>query len=144
MPVPTPDKLDPISPAIVAKPVEHQRQKLLMEGDSTDLFEAVVPIQVHEAAQAFDQAKKSKVDGEIQRVRDLTTDLNGVMRSLHLPEAIEATTGTGIPNSIVQKAAEIRVKGGLGRIEEMSAANPACLQRNREILDEGKILKKNN
>ena len=62
------------------------------------------------------------------------------MRSLHLPEAIEATTGTGIPNSILQKAAEIRVKGGLTKIEEMSAANPACLLRNREISDEGKLL----
>ena len=61
MPVPTSDKLDPISPAIVAKPVEHTRQKLLMEGDGADLFEAVVPIQVHEASQAFDQAKKTKV-----------------------------------------------------------------------------------
>merc|ERR1711892_810565 len=138
MPVPTSDKLDPISPAIVAKPVEHTRQKLLMEGDGADLFEAVVPIQVHEASQAFDQAKKTKVDGEIERVRALTTDLNGVMRSLHLPEAIEATTGTGIPNSILQKAAEIRVKGGLSKIEEMSAANPACLLRNREISDEAK------
>ena len=70
-------------------------------------------------------------------MRQLTTDLNGVMRSLHLPEAIEATAGTGVPNSVIQKAAEIRTKGGMDRINQMSAANPDCLQRNREILEEG-------
>ena len=55
--------------------------------------------------------KKSKVEAEIGRVRQLTTDLNGVMRSLHLPEAIEAAAGGGVPPSIIQKAAEIRTKG---------------------------------
>ena len=64
---------------------------------------------------------------------DLMTDLDDAMRSLHeTVEAIEETTGSGIPNSTVQKAPEIRVKGGLGRIEEISAANPASLQRNRK------------
>ena len=33
------------------------------------------------------------------------------MRSLHLPEAIEAAAGGGVPPSIIQKAAEIRTKG---------------------------------
>ena len=46
MPVPAADKLDAISPAVVAKPVDHQKSKLLMEGDNADIFEAVVPIQV--------------------------------------------------------------------------------------------------
>lgn len=41
----------------------------------------------------------------------MTTVLNGVMRSMHLPEAIEVSAGSGVPPSILQKAAEIRVKG---------------------------------
>ena len=33
------------------------------------------------------------------------------MRSMHLPEAIEVSAGSGVPPSILQKAADIRVKG---------------------------------
>ena len=33
------------------------------------------------------------------------------MRSMHLPEAIEVSAGSGVPPSILQKAAEMRVKG---------------------------------
>ena len=66
---------------------------------------------VHEANNAFEQKRKEKVDLEISRVRELTTVLNGVMRSMHLPEAIEVSAGSGVPPSILQKAAEMRVKG---------------------------------
>ena len=47
------------------------------------------------------------------------SDLNGILRSMHLPEAIEVSTGSGVPPSILQKAAEIRVKGGYEKINNM-------------------------
>ena len=34
MPVPSPNNLDAISPAVVAKPTEHTRSKLLLDGDN--------------------------------------------------------------------------------------------------------------
>ena len=59
-PVPAADKLSPIAPAVVAKPQEHTSNKQLLDGDNSDIFEAVVPIQVNEASQQFEQMRKSK------------------------------------------------------------------------------------
>jgi len=137
-PVPSKDKLEAIKPAVVAKPTPHDKNKLLLGPEGGDVFEAVVPLQVHEANNAFEQKRKEKVDLEISRVRELTTVLNGVMRSMHLPEAIEVSAGSGVPPSILQKAAEIRVKGGYEKINNLAISIPESLQRNRELLDEAK------
>lgn len=64
------------------------------------------------------------MDLEISRIRELTTVLNGVMRTMHLPEAIEETTGSGVPRSITEKAADVRVKGGMDKILHLSSAIP--------------------
>ena len=82
----------------------NQKCRIYIESSQNDIL-------VHEANNAFEQKRKEKVDLEISRVRELTTVLNGVMRSMHLPEAIEVSAGSGVPPSILQKAAEIRVKG---------------------------------
>jgi len=61
---------------------------------------------------------------EIARIRELTTVLNSVLRTMHLPEAIEETTGTGVPQSITQKAADVRIKGGIEKLENLAQGIP--------------------
>ena len=51
---------------------------------------------MNEAISTFETKKKAFVDGQIERIRDLTTTLNGVLRTMHLPEAIEETSGSGV------------------------------------------------
>ena len=79
---------------------------------------------MHEANTAFEGKKSEKIDFEISRIRELTTVLNSVMRTMHLPEAIEETTGSGVPPSIMQKAAEVRIKGGIQKLETLAQGIP--------------------
>ena len=79
---------------------------------------------VHEANTAFGSKRQERLDLEISRIRELTTVLNGVLRTMHLPEAIEETTGSGVPASITQKAADVRVKGGIEKIENLAQGIP--------------------
>lgn len=75
---------------------------------------------MNEANSTFETKKKAFVDGQIERIRDLTTTLNGVLRTMHLPEAIEETSGSGVPRSVADKALDVRVKGGIDKIKSMS------------------------
>ena len=43
--VPAENKLDSVKPAIVAKQINHERNKILIENTQNDIFEAVVPLQ---------------------------------------------------------------------------------------------------
>lgn len=58
------------------------------------------------------------------------------MASLNLPAAIEDLSGEQVPKSVLEKAASVREKGGLGTIDHQLQALPDLLNRNREILDE--------
>lgn len=58
------------------------------------------------------------------------------MASLNLPAAIEDLSGEQVPKSVLEKAAAIREKGGLGSIDALLQGLPDLLDRNREILDE--------
>ena len=75
---------------------------------------------MNEANSTFETKKKAFVDGQIERIRDLTTTLNGVLRTMHLPEAIEETSGSGVPRSVADKALDVRVKGGIDKIKSLS------------------------
>lgn len=107
---------------------------------------------MNEANSTFETKKKAFVDGQIERIRDLTTTLNGVLRTMHLPEAIEETSGSGVPRSVADKALDVRVKGGIDKIKSMSNNIPGkklllkislnlfsdSLQRNHDLLNEAK------
>ena len=58
------------------------------------------------------------------------------LASLNLPAAIEDLSGEQVPKSVLEKAASLREKGGLGVIDQQLQALPDLLTRNREILDE--------
>lgn len=137
--IPAPEKLEPIGVAAVAKATPYKRGDLLTPADKAiDFFEAVQPIEVNEANSTFETKKKAFVDGQIERIRDLTTTLNGVLRTMHLPEAIEETSGSGVPRSVADKALDVRVKGGIDKIKSMSNNIPDSLQRNHDLLNEAK------
>lgn len=63
-----------------------------------------------------------------------------VLASLNLPAAIEDTSGTEIPQSLLDKAARVRESGGIKALEASMKELPDLLQRNKELLDEVKIL----
>lgn len=63
-----------------------------------------------------------------------------VLASLNLPAAIEDTSGTEIPQSLLEKALYVREAGGISALEASMTELPDLLQRNKELLDEVKIL----
>lgn len=63
-----------------------------------------------------------------------------VLASLNLPAAIEVTEGNTLPPSILEKAAAVRSAGGLEQIEQMLKELPDLFKRNKDILDEVKII----
>lgn len=58
------------------------------------------------------------------------------MASLNLPAAIEDTSGTEIPQSLLEKALYVRDAGGIRELEASMKDLPDLLQRNKELLDE--------
>lgn len=62
------------------------------------------------------------------------------MASLNLPAAIEDTSGTEIPQSLLDKALGVRESGGINALETSMRELPDLLQRNKELLDEVRIL----
>lgn len=60
------------------------------------------------------------------------------MASLNLPAAIEDTSGTEIPQSLLEKALYVRNAGGIQALEIAMKELPDLLQRNKELLDEVK------
>ena len=95
-----------------------------------------MPFKVNEALQIYEQRKLGLVNSEIGRLRANTQELTTMMTSYNLPAALEDTSGTGAPPSVLEKAAEVRGKGGRVRLEEMISNLPELLIRNTEILDE--------
>ena len=95
-----------------------------------------MPFKVNEALQIYEQRKLGLVNAEIGRLRGNTQELTTLMTSYNLPAALEDTSGTGAPPSVLDKAAEVRSKGGIVRLEEMISILPELLTRNKEILEE--------
>lgn len=59
------------------------------------------------------------------------------MASLNLPACIETTAaGSALPPSLLEKANEVREKGGVDSVKSLINDLPEALNRNKEILDE--------
>lgn len=58
------------------------------------------------------------------------------MSSLNLPAALEDSSGVDVPESVRQKAVNIKQEGGLDDLKKIIGSLPDMLQRNKDILDE--------
>lgn len=129
-------------PATLEAPGKFQLAKALpltspLSSNFKDLFSDLVPVALQHALQACEAQKSDIVNAEIMKLRDATQTLNGVLSSLNLPAAIEVSApGSSIPPSVLDKANEVREKGGIQSIRTLIDELPESLQRNKEILDE--------
>ncbi|XP_011303254.1 programmed cell death 6-interacting protein [Fopius arisanus] len=131
--VPNIKNLEPIGKANVAKllPLNHP-----MGSSSKDIFEELLPVGVHQAMSSYEIRRNDLVNCEISKLREMTQVLNTVLASLNLPAAIEDTSGTEIPQSLLEKANYVRSAGGITALESAMNELPDLLQRNKDILDE--------
>ncbi|KAK0171286.1 hypothetical protein PV328_009034 [Microctonus aethiopoides] len=101
-----------------------------------DLFEELLPVAVHQALSSYEVRRNELVNTEISKLREMTQVLNTVLASLNLPAAIEDTSGTEVPQSLLEKAAYVKQSGGINALERSMNELPDLLQRNKDILDE--------
>lgn len=126
--------LPAIGKAAIAKPTAFPTKP--MSEKFTDLFEKLVPIPVYEALSAFDNRKTQIVNTEIGRLREQTQLMNSILASLNLPAALEDLSGQKVPQSVIEKAQQIKDIGGIQFLNKLMNDLPELLQRNREILNE--------
>ncbi|XP_052804277.1 programmed cell death 6-interacting protein-like isoform X2 [Mya arenaria] len=101
-----------------------------------DLFEKIVPIPVYDAVNVFEGRRSQVTSMEIGRLQEQTNLMNSVLTSLNLPAALEDAGGDKVPQSVLDKAQQIRDMGGMQYLERLMSDLPELLTRNREILDE--------
>lgn len=58
------------------------------------------------------------------------------LASLNLPAALEDVKGVGIPQSLIEKSNNVRMNGGVQKLETMIKELPELLKRNEEIINE--------
>lgn len=133
--IPDTKQLSTIQKAAVAKPTLPLPPKI-GSGGTADLFEELCPVAVHQALNAYDARKGAIVNGEIAKMKDATNLLNELLSSMNLPAALEDTSGTSVPGSLVSKANSVRDAGGKATLSKLMGDLPALLTRNTEILDE--------
>lgn len=131
--VPSVDSLDSIGRAVLAKATQVQST---MSSSFTDLFPSLVPVAINQAIATYENKKAELVNKEVGRLREATQLLNGILASLNLPASIEDLSGAKVPQSVLDKSAAIKEKGGVSVIDKMMQDLPELLTRNREILDE--------
>ncbi|XP_020281444.1 programmed cell death 6-interacting protein [Pseudomyrmex gracilis] len=108
----------------------------ILSTDFKDLFAELLPVPVHQALSTFENRRNELVNYEVSNLREMTQLLNSVLASLNLPAAIEDTSGTEIPQSLLEKASYVRDAGGIQALEASMKDLPDLLQRNKELLDE--------
>ncbi|XP_017877925.1 programmed cell death 6-interacting protein [Ceratina calcarata] len=131
--IPDIKSLEPVGKASVAKLITMPE---VFSANFKDLFADLLPVSVHQAMSSYDVRRNELVNSEISKLREMTQVLNGVLASLNLPAAIEDTSGTQLPQSVLEKAQYIRDAGGIKALDNATKELPDLLQRNKELLDE--------
>lgn len=101
-----------------------------------ELFEALMPVHIHQAMAAYELRKQELVGKELQRLKDGTNMMNEILSSMNLPAGLEDTTGGGVPQSLVEKSQAVVAAGGLPLLEKLVQELPDLLQRNTDLLNE--------
>lgn len=101
-----------------------------------ELFGHLLSAGVHQSMQQLEQYRNELVNNEIRTLRDSTQTLNATLASLNLPAAIEDLKGVEVPQSLKEKATDVKSKGGVAELDRLLAELPDLLKRNQEILDE--------
>ncbi|CAG0921465.1 unnamed protein product [Notodromas monacha] len=123
---------EPIAKVALAKSLPYQDRY----GQSRDLFEDLVPLEVSQALAVADSRRMELVNSEVARLRDASQLLNGLLASMNLPAALEDPgKAGGLPPSLRDKAEKVKAEGGIESLLAMLQNLPELLQRNREVLD---------
>ncbi|XP_033337052.1 programmed cell death 6-interacting protein-like protein AliX [Megalopta genalis] len=131
--IPDVKSLEPVGKAHVAKLLAMPD---VFSTNFKDLFDDLLPVSVHQAMSSYDLRRNELVNSEISKLREMTQVLNSVLASLNLPAAIEDTSGTELPQSLLEKAQYVKEAGGIKALENAMTELPDLLQRNKELLDE--------
>ncbi|XP_068973345.1 programmed cell death 6-interacting protein [Bombus flavifrons] len=131
--IPDIKSLEPVGKANVAKLLSMPE---VLSSNFKDLFADLLPVSVHQALSSYEVRRNELVNSEISKLREMTQILNGVLASLNLPAAIEDTSGTELPQSVLEKAQYVKDAGGIQALENSMKELPDLLQRNKELLDE--------
>ncbi|XP_035736483.1 programmed cell death 6-interacting protein-like [Vespa mandarinia] len=131
--IPDVKSLEPVGKANVAKLLPLPER---FSSNFKDLFTELLPVGVHQALSSYEVRRNELVNAEISKLREMTQVLNSVLANLNLPAAIEDTSGTELPQSLLEKANYVREGGGKAILEASMKELPELLQRNQELLDE--------
>ena len=100
------------------------------------LFDALVPVPVHQACAAYEVRQTEVVNREVGKLKEASTLMNELLSSMNLPACLENTKGNELPQSLKEKADRVKEAGGLQVVSKLIQELPELLTRNTEILDE--------
>ncbi|KAG1058081.1 hypothetical protein G6F43_000116 [Rhizopus delemar] len=137
--------VNPVPPLEISDPVS-----LMLNNESSNadapphpiiglpLFQKLVPFAVHQAASVYVDRKERLIKEDIiAKLEELTGVYNSSIESLNLPTLL-ATAGssTGLPESILRQAAEVRSEGGSRILYDMWEQVHKASFNNAEILED--------
>jgi len=131
--IPEVKSLTSIGRAAVVKPTPVPEK--FLPGDK-ELFEALMPVHIHQALAAYEVRKSELVGKELTRLKEGTNMMNEILSSMNLPAGLEDTTGGGVPQSLVEKSQAVVEAGGVPLLEKLVQELPDLLQRNTDLLNE--------
>jgi hypothetical protein len=147
--VPAASALQPITKTQMVKataPVEIADPVSLMMGDRAKphpvmglpLFQKLVPFAVHQAASVYVDRKERLIKEDIiSKLEELTGVYHSSVQSLNLSALLASTEDTtGLPDSILRQAAEVRGGGGSASLYEMWEDVQKASQNNADILED--------
>jgi len=131
--IPDVKSLATIGRAAVVKPAALPEK--FMPGEK-ELFEALMPVHIHQAMAAYEVRKQELVGKEMHRLKESTNTMNEILSSMNLPAGLEDTTGGGVPQSLKEKSQGVVSAGGVGLLDKLVQELPDLLQRNTDLLNE--------
>ncbi|GAN08281.1 pH signal transduction protein PalA [Mucor ambiguus] len=127
------------APTEIADPVSLMHDKDLPHPVlGLPLFQKLVPFAVHQAASVYVDRKERLIKEDIiHKLDELNSVYHSSIESLHLPALLATTeTSAGLPESIMQQAAEVRSGGGSQALYDMWELVQRASAKNADILED--------